>query len=114
MSDSSKMRTRGRVQSKTGVRGGWLAFVVLVSWAGTVGCGDDEAGDSCDRDSHCDTGYCCDKPECRGYCTYRCGVDRDCPSDMGCEHGVCLFLCSRDSDCAPRETCEHNSTVCEY
>ena len=47
-------------------------------------------------------------------CTFTCDNDRDCPSEMGCEHDTCFFLCDDDRDCAEGATCEHGNTICEW
>ncbi len=72
-------------------------------------------GAFCDFDNDCIEGFCCDSANCGGgMCTYSCGDDLDCPSDMLCEHGNCFFACDFDADCADGQTCEHASTVCEW
>ena len=78
------------------------------------GCGGG-VGATCDNDSQCATGWCCDSGNCGGgMCTYSCRDDLDCPSDMLCEHDTCFFNCASDEDCAVGMSCEHGQTICEW
>ncbi len=108
-----------------------VALVLVVLTALFAGCGYDEdssdtcrfepafcedgrAGAFCNNDRDC-RGTCCTTGNCGGgMCTYSCFDDRDCPSDMGCEHNVCFYYCRYDDDCAVGQRCEHDNTVCEW
>jgi len=78
---------------------------------------DGRAGALCsdDRDCRAPLHCCTEDGNCGGgMCTLECRDDRDCPSDMLCEHDVCFYACDRDEDCAAGMSCEHGNTICEW
>ncbi len=82
-----------------------LALVLILASACSRSPGeiDSYIGDTCVRDSDCDSRCYQDNQDFPGgFCSISCRSDADCPSDTACidkAGGVCLFLCT-EVDCA--------------
>ncbi len=70
-------------------------------------CGSGGLGASCDRNSDCFDGHCCEKDECDGgSCSLPCNKDKNCPNGLSCHGGWCYFDCIGDADCANGQRCK--------
>jgi len=77
-------------------------------------CGSGGLGASCNNNSDCFDGKCCEKDECdNGTCSLPCKKDKDCPAGLSCHGDWCYFRCDNNGDCAPGQFCK-NDDYCSW
>lgn len=78
----------------------WLLVAILLVSAACTPGPNRQVGAPCADDIDCADRCLDDWPG--GFCTLRCGDNRDCPSDSVCidsNGGVCMLLCHDSSEC---------------